>query len=335
MKPRKIKFFAIFFFSVMILAGIIFIYIQNQNQTNHGPLEKLNVGVGKTAVLVYVAQEQGFFAENGLDVTIDLFNAGKLAMDAMINGEVDIATASSSVLVSHSFDRNDIKTFGAIATHQIEEFIARKDHGITQINDIKGKKIGVTKSSAGEAALGRFLVFNGLSFQEVEIVDLTPVEIEEKIINGEIDAALVWEPHPYNIKQALGDKVDSWPGDSDQDSTFLLITKSEWITAYPSKAERFLTSLLQAEQYVKSNDKDTQLFVIELFNYDPDYLEAVWEKYTYSVSLSQELILAMKDEARWRIENHLTDKTVIPNYLGFIFTDPLAAIKPEAITVIY
>jgi ABC-type nitrate/sulfonate/bicarbonate transport system substrate-binding protein len=334
MKSGMIKFLAISFLSVMILAGIVFIYIQNQDQTNQGPLEKLKVGVGKTAVLVYVAQEQGFFAENGLDVTIDLFNAGKLAMDAMLNGEVDIATASFSVLVSHSFDRNDINTFGAIATHQIKEFIARKDHGITQANNIKGKKIGVTKGSGGEAALGRFLVFNGLSFQEVEIEDLKPAEIEENIINGEIDAALVWEPHAFNIKKALGDKVVSWPGDSDQDSTFLLISKNEWITAYPSKAERFLTSLLQAEQYVKSNDKDTQLFVIELFNYDPDYLEAVWEKYTYSVSLSQELILAMEDEARWRIENHLTDKTVIPNYLDFIFTDPLAAIKPEAITVI-
>lgn len=335
MKSRKIKFLAIFFFSVMILTGIIFIYIQNQNQTNHGPLEKLKVGVGRTAVLVYVAQEQGFFTENGLDVTIDPFDAGKLAMDAMLNGEVDIATASSSVLVSHSFDRNDIKTFGAIATFQIQELLARTDHGISQTSDLKGKKIGITKSSAGEAALGRFLVFNELSFQELEIVDLNPTEIEERIINGEIDAALVWEPHPYNIKKALGDKVVSWPGDSDQDSTFLLITKSEWITAYPSKAERLLTALLQAEQYVNRNKKDTQLFVIELFNYDPDYLEAVWPKYTYSVGLSQKLILAMEDEARWRIENQLTEKTEIPNYLDFIFTDSLAAIKPKAITVIY
>jgi NitT/TauT family transport system substrate-binding protein len=52
------------------------------------------------------------------------------------------------------------------------------------------------------------------------------------------------------------------------------------------------------------------------------------------VTLPQALIIAMEDEARWRIENKLTDKTTVPNYLNFLYLDGLEAVSPEAVTVI-
>ena len=41
-----------------------------------------------------------------------------------------------------------------------------------------------------------------------------------------------------------------------------------------------------------------------------------------------------QDEARWRIENKLTDQTMVPNYLDFIYIDALQAVKPEGVTLI-
>lgn len=319
---------------IVIVLGIGSGCTRGQLQRYKGPVEKITVAAGKTALLAYVAQDQGHFADYGLEVTINTFEAGKLATDAMLVGEADISTASSSVLVSHSFERDDLRTFSGIATFQIQELVARTDHGIEQIDDLRGKRIGVTRKSAGEAALGRFLTLNGLSFQDVEIVDLKPQEIEDAMVRGVIDAALAWEPHVYNIKQALGDTVVSWPGDSDQDSTFMLITTADWLTDHPSVAECFLMALLQAEQYVKENDDEARTLVQQLFDYEPGYLQSVWPKYSYAVRLPQALILAMEDEARWRIENKLTDKTTVPNYLDFIYIGALEAVSPQAVTVI-
>ena len=334
MKSQTKAIYAIIAILLVVVVGTSFWIMRNQNQSYRGLVEGVTVAAGKTAVLVYVAQEQGYFTQHGLEVTINNFQAGTLAADAMLAGEVDIATASSSVLVSQSFERDDIRTFGTIATFRIQELISRSDHGITQIGDLSGKKIGVTVGSAGEAALGRFLTLNGLAFQDVEIVDLKPQEIEDAMFNGEIDAALTWEPHVYNVKQALGEKVISWPGDSDQDSIFALLTRDEWLMAHQSIAERFLAALLQAEQYVKWYNDESKSFVTQLFNYDPAYLQAVWPKYTYTVGLSQALILVMEDEARWRIENGLTAKEKVPNYLDFLYLDALEALNPESVTVI-
>ena len=110
-----------------------------------GPVEEVTVAAGKSAVLVYVAQDQGFFQENGLDVQIEDYDAGKLATDALLAGEADIATASEVVLVSNSFDHDDLRGWGVIASFQKHKLIALKDRGIDEIADIKDKKLGVTR----------------------------------------------------------------------------------------------------------------------------------------------------------------------------------------------
>ena len=299
-----------------------------------GPAETITVGCGKTAILVYVAKEQKFFESKGLDVEIKDYDAGKLATDALIAGKIDISTASASVFVSHSFTDKDLRTLGSIATHHLNEFIARKDHGIEHFSDVKGKKIGVTRKSTGEFLLGRLLSFNQLSLQDIDIIDLPPPAIVEALINSEIDAALTWGQNIFQIKKRLGPKAVSWPAQGDQDIYFILISKDKWIMSHSSAAERFLKALVEAEEYVKTNPVKTQNFVQQKFNYEASYLQAVWPKHNFNIRLPQAMIIAMEDQARWRIDNKLTDKTKVPNYLDYIYFDGIMAAKPQAITII-
>jgi len=75
---------------------------------------------------------------------------------------------------------------GTVATAWINEFVARRDQGIARVEDVKGKRIGVTRGSVGEFYLDTFLTSYGLSYEDVEIVDLKPSEIVEAINKGDI-----------------------------------------------------------------------------------------------------------------------------------------------------
>jgi len=125
-----------------------------------GPVEKITLAAYPDyAYPVYIAKEKGFFAEQGLDVTIKSFEAGRLAMDALLKNEADIATAADFVFVSDSFIYDDIRALGTVTTSETtHEVIARKDRGIDNIADLEGKKIGVTKKTSGEYFLGTFLI---------------------------------------------------------------------------------------------------------------------------------------------------------------------------------
>ena len=320
--------------SLVVGGGGYYWYTQQQPQKYTGPVEKITVAGAKSGALVYVAQAQGYFTENGLDVTIKDYAAGKLAQDAFLAGEADIATSAEFVFVSESFEHNDLRILGSVATADISKVIVRRDKGITEPTDLRGKTIGVTRKSAGEFYLGRFLTSNGLSFTDVKIHDLKPADIEEAMINGTIDAALTWEPHIFNIKTSLQDNAIVWPGQSGQDFYFILIAKEGWLMEHADAVERFMRAVVQAEQYTKENDGQAAQILASRFGLAPEEMEVFWPDHRWVVSLSQALIIAMEDEARWRIANELTDVREVPNYLDHIYPDALEEVKPSAVTII-
>jgi NitT/TauT family transport system substrate-binding protein len=297
-----------------------------------GPVEKITVAAGKAGVLVYIAEGQGFFEKNGLEVTIKDYQSGKAAADALIADEADISTSADFVFVSNSFDYTDLRVLGTVATKQIKELVARKDKGISTIDDLVGKKIGVKKKSGAEFQLGVFLVFNGLSQKDVELVDLRPSEMLDAISNKDVDAVFVWDPYLYNIKKKLGEDVVTWHGG--EDFYYVLLTKEDWIENNPAAAERFMKSVLEAEDYIKDNPEDAKEFIKDRFDYDSAYIDYSWPNQEFAVTLEQAMLILFEDQARWAIKNNLTDATEVPNYLDYIYTDALEKVKPEAVGII-
>ena len=321
-----------------VLAAALFICRCTGGESPYtGPVEKVTLAAyaGDTGALVYIAENQGYFKDNGLDVAIKDYEAGKLATDALLKGKADISTAAEFVFVTHSFNKPNLRTLATIATARTNELIARMDHGIKKPEDLKGKKIGITKKSIGEFCLGRWLAFNGLTMDDVRIVDLIPSELVNAIANGHIDAALTWDPNVYNIKRMLGKNAVSWPGQSGQDFFFILITREEWLKDHSSTTVRVLKALVQAENFAKNNHNQAKEFIKNRFDYESDYIDYSFSRHHFVVKLPQALLLAMEDQARWRIENKLTAETEVPNYLDYLYRDGLKAVNPEAVTIIH
>ena len=83
--------------------------------------------------------------------------------------------------------------------------------------------------------------------------------------------------------------------------------------------QQFLRTLVQAERFVKMNGEEARKIIALKFRLDASYLDSVWKKHNFAVTLTQSLLSLMESEARWKIENRLTDKTKVPNYLEYIF----------------
>ncbi len=323
------------FISAIIVIGISVSGCQKQPEEYTGPVEKVTLAAyaGETGALVYVAEDQGYFEKNGLEVTIKDYESGKAATNILIAGEADIATAADDVFISNALDHADLRVFGTVATAEVTGLIARKDKGILTINDLIGKKVGVTKNTGCEIALASFLLDNDFSINEVELVDLKPSEILEAISNGDIDAAVTWDPNVYNIKKELGDNAVNW-GNIQESFYFVLITKKEWLENNPAAAERFMKSVLEAEDYIKDNSEEAKEFIKNRFDYEQDYIDYSWPKQEFAVVLEQGMLIWFESITRWRIKNNLVDATEVPNYLNYIYIDALNEVKPEAISII-
>ena len=123
---------------------IVAIGLSACGQSTSEPDEKLTIGVfkGVFSSLIWIAESQGYFPDNGLDVTIqDEYETGIAPMRDAIDGKVDIASGAEFVLVSVSFDNSNLKAITTIDLADAIELVARKDHGINRPTDLRGKKL--------------------------------------------------------------------------------------------------------------------------------------------------------------------------------------------------
>jgi len=321
---------------IVVLIGISVGGCQEQTGKYTGPVEKISIGATtqELSALIWIAEEKGYFEENGLDATVKAYDTGIETKNALLAGEVDVADTVDFVISGLGFEEADIKVLASINTAIIDYIIARKDRGISGLSDLKGKKIGIKRGSSAEYYLGRTLIFNNLSLQDVELVALHPPDMPEAIAQGEVDATITWHPHNYHIKNSLGDNAIVWSAHGGQHVYWVIFCKDEFIQKHPEKIERLLKALIQAEEFVKYNNLEAKGIIARRVNLDLPYIESVWSDFHFVVDLTQSMIIAMEDQARWKIANNLTDKTEAPNYLDYIYLDALEEVKPEAIGII-
>ena len=298
------------------------------------PVQRLAVATTSSGALVHIAQELGYFQEQGLAVEIKNFSSGKKAAHALLNKEVDIATTADAAFVELSFKEKELRIFGTVAAVNASSFIALKSKGINELTDLPGKKIGVTFKTTGEYFLRTFLLDNQIADQDVIMVNLSAPEIVEAMKQGKIDACHTWQPYVYYISTALGAAdIRQWPGQGDEDYHFLLLAQNPWLEAHPDSVRGFLTALVKAEAYVSQHPTEAEQKYIGLVNIDKAAAQVKWQGIKPTIELSQSLVSVLEAQARYNISKKYTDVYSVPNYLDFLYLDALKEVKPEAVTL--
>ena len=325
---------------IVVFAAIVFVLSQIRPQKDFsykGPVEPVTIGVvGDTSFLVLYAQEKELFMANGLGVEIVKYTVGAQALEDLINKEVDVAVGADYIGVLNRFENNSFKVVAEVAKTNAYEVVARTDLGIQDPMDLKGKRFGVTKGTAGDYWLGVFMRSNRLKEGDFEIVNLRPAEIQEALIAGDIVAGLNLEPHTSNTKEALSGNTVSWHGERGQGIYSLLYVSQEMIDQQPAVVSRLVESVLKAREYYVQNRQEGLDFLQNYFNHSDKYMEeVVIPKYSFDVGLSEALLLTMEDQARWMIGNGLTKESAVPNYLDLTYFWPLDSLRPGAVTIIH
>jgi len=299
--------------------------------------EKVRLGISKSflSIPVYIAKEQGYFAKEGLDITIKEYSSGKKAMQSMLAGEVDISTVADMPVVFNSFKRKDFCIFATFTySYPFVKIVARKDKGIKTGTDLIGKKVGANRGTSSHFFLGVFLLHNQLSISKVEMINIRTVDLPAALKNNEVDAISVWQPYTQKAKKLLQDNAIELPCSEIYRTTFNFAVMKSFAKDHPEILKNLLRAIDKAATFIKKNRERSQDIIVESFKLDKDTVRAAWDDFIFEISLDQTLLVAWDDIARWAIENNFIDKKKLPNYLNFIYLDALEAVKPESITII-
>ena len=310
---------------VLVLIGSGSWPFPNFGTTDSGMPESIIIRttIQELAGLIYIAEDGGFFSQNGLRVTIANSDTGLECVKGMASGEAEIAASAEYPVVGLILKQENISLIGSIDKYQGQYIVGRKDRGIGQAGDLVRKKIGVARGTSTEFYLSRFLYLNNISPQDTTFVNVKPSQFADSIENGSVDAIIVPQVYLTPVEKRLGGNAIIWQAQNNQNAFGVLTCRKEWIASHPETINKLLRSLVQAENYGLSHPLESKAILQKRLNYTDEYMADVWPQNYFSLTLDQSLIAAMEDEARWMIANNLTAEKIVPDFTDYTFTKAL------------
>jgi len=282
---------------------------------------------------VYIAEKMGFFASEGLDVTLQAHGSGKAALNSVLEGKAQLATVADTPVMFAAMSGESICVVTAIETSaKNRTLVARKDRGIAGPGDLAGKTIGVTIGTNNQYFLDAFLAKHVIG-GNIIMSNLKAEEMVAALVKGDIDAASTMTPNTQLMLRALGDRGLMLTDESLYTETFCIAGKQDYVKSHPEETRRVLRALLKAEAFAKDNLGEAQVLVAEAIGVDKILISETWDRYEFAVGLSQSLLSSLESQSRWAIQSNLTPDTKVPNYTEHLCLDGLRTVKPEAVTV--
>ncbi|MCG2589866.1 NrtA/SsuA/CpmA family ABC transporter substrate-binding protein [Rhodohalobacter sp. WB101] len=337
------KSFRIELYAVLFCCMLTGCYQSESGQ--HEELQEVAIGVTSTyqgEAATYIAKERGFFELNGLNVTLKENPSGKISMRDLIDGVVQIAHVAETPVIYSIMDTSYFKGSGhppfqifadKIYSHDIQKIIGRRDHGITEAEDIVGKKVAIYQGTQLDYFFDSFLLEHQILNSEIEIVNMSPEKQIEAIKNGEIDVSVTWEPYSSYIQKELGENAVHIDTDLTYSTLWLSVALNSYASSHPDILAAYLESIKMAQDYIRENPSDAQEILARKTNVPLDVIESLWTEIDFELSLSERMLTLLEDQARWMIRNDLAD-TTIQNMEELINFGPMEQVHPIGITVV-
>jgi ABC-type nitrate/sulfonate/bicarbonate transport system substrate-binding protein len=314
--------------SVLLVAG----WLLRPEQSTSPPITvRLATIPGEISAHVWVAEEQGYFADQDLHMEITRYQTGAEATTALLHGKADFATCVEYVVVLQGFEHEDLRILAVLTTARFTEVVTRGSPGTTVPRDLMGKTIGVPRGTHVDYYLGRFLALHDIAPGKVTIVNLSPSEQLPAMRDNRVSAVIMFEPYLTSMKHMLGAEAVYWSL-RDHDSYWLLVTRAATLLNSPSVAERILRAMVKAEEWLADNPGSARRSVRTSTSQKRELV--VPQQYDFTVGLPQPLLAVMEEEARWVIENRLAAANSVPNYLDYLDFSALQRVKPRGVTLI-
>ncbi len=220
---------------------------------------------------LYIAQEKGFFDEEGLDVELITTGGGSKVMAAVIGGSVEIGGTTLGNVMDAAEKGQDIQVFATMMNQYASNVVIRKEiaeeRGLTEnstisekIQALKGLKIAITSPGSSSDKLVRYLL-EMENIQPDKEVELVPLGKSEAVIpafkNKQIDAFAF--SSPTSDMGVMNDGfmlINLSKGEVEELNGFLytgLVAKKEQLESNKELYEKVTRAVAKAEEFIKTD----------------------------------------------------------------------------------
>ncbi len=207
----------------------------------------------------YVAQELGFFEEEGLDVTVSVGNGADKAMTALLSDSADIALlgTEAGIYVYNEGKESYPKAFLQLTQRAGNFLVSRNKEPDFQWSDLKGKAvIGGRLGGMPELVLEYVLRQNGLKpYEDVEIINNIDFTSTAGAFRGDVgDYTVEFEPTATTLQKSGAGYITASLGQASGYIPYTVyMANDSYLSEHPEVIESFTRAIYKGQQWVDTH----------------------------------------------------------------------------------
>lgn len=210
----------------------------------------------------YVAKEQGFFDELGLDVTIQHTAGRGEHLQLLVAGKVQVTTQDAAVLLQRRADPGlPLVSIALIGQRGQQAYVALADSGLTTPKSWEGHKVGYKGTPPPD-----LMALMDAAGADVSKIELINVGFDPRVlVEGMVDVYPVYKSNEPFLLQKWGYELIQWDAADYGVPTLGLtyVTTPEIIEQDPEVLERFLKGALRGIQWAEEHPEEAVDIVLK------------------------------------------------------------------------
>ncbi|QKJ86888.1 NitT/TauT family transport system substrate-binding protein [Paramixta manurensis] len=214
-----------------------------------------------------IAQQKGFFADEGLQVDTVSFKGGAPAVQALAGGSVAACICAADHAVRLQNRHLGGRVLVALTEHHGYGLVALANNPAAQLSDLRGKNVGITSpGSLTDNTLRYYISEKGLNAErDFRLVGIgTGGPMRAAIESGAVQAGMLTTP---DVQAALADPRFKLIQDfrTLQYPALDLVVVDRWLNAHRDEAQRLTRAVIKAEQVIQTDPVAVQAGVDKMY----------------------------------------------------------------------
>lgn len=272
---------------------------------------------------MYVALEEGYFEEEGLDVELKNGNGADKVMTAMIAGEADIGFMGpeATIYVYNEGNENYGVNFAQLTQRAGNFLVGRGADPDFKWSDLKGKTvIGGRAGGMTQMVFEYILKMNGLDpKKDVNIIQNIDFGVTaEAFVGGTGDYTVEFEPHATGVeKDGSGAVIASLGVDSGYVPYTCFSALESYMNEHPDVIQSFVKGIQKGLDYVNSHSSEEIAKIIQpqFEETDFDTLKTIVERYHSQDTWKKDTVFT--EEAFELLQNILEEAGVLEKRVDY------------------
>ena len=273
-------------------------------------------------VPLVIARESGWIdeamSEIGVDVVWTDFESGPPMNESFAAGQQDIGVIGDVPAVSAIVAGQDNVYIASAEGGPSYGMLVADDSGIESIEDLKGKKIGLTIGSTAQNLTEKLLSSVDLDYNtDVEVINISTGDAQVVLTNGDVDAVVIWEPNVSRLDAMDGIHLLADGGDVGFPGMNVVFARKAFVDENPDIVKAYLEQYWRATKAYEENPDEYADLLSGYFNLDASLIAQAASKYNYVLEFSDADVEGLQDTVSFLMNiGAIFDEITVKDYVA-------------------